>query len=188
VVSDSESVCEEIKTILREEIISSLISSRDIERYCPGKWKRKTRPKRQENDKTSISNNIKQLRHIVIDVQEKPILERAKQEKNDIDHTIQNQKEKCQLYDAQYFNGGSAPLTKLESASNQDVEATQMKKEELSQDIRFLEVTRQYQEVQVQIREEQLKRLTISCQQKRDEINRLVFWYQKWFEMNLICA
>ncbi|MGB7638166.1 MAG: hypothetical protein WBL88_11410 [Nitrososphaeraceae archaeon] len=51
-VSDPESICEEIKNIMRDEIAAKLISARNIEIYCPDKWKRKTRPK---NEKTSIS-------------------------------------------------------------------------------------------------------------------------------------
>jgi hypothetical protein len=51
-VSNPESICEEIKNIMRDEIAAKLISARNIEIYCPDKWKRKTRPK---NEKTSIS-------------------------------------------------------------------------------------------------------------------------------------
>jgi hypothetical protein len=63
VVPDQGSICEEIKTTLSEEIASRVISARDIERYCPDHWKRKTKPKRTndpekkdaENDKLSFS-------------------------------------------------------------------------------------------------------------------------------------
>jgi hypothetical protein len=63
VVPDQGSICEVIKTTLREEIASRVISARDIERYCPDHWKRKTKPKRTndpekkeaENDKLSLS-------------------------------------------------------------------------------------------------------------------------------------
>jgi hypothetical protein len=62
VVPDQGSICEEIKTTLREEIASRVISARDIERYCPDHWKRKTKPKgtddpkkEAENDKMSFS-------------------------------------------------------------------------------------------------------------------------------------
>jgi hypothetical protein len=63
VVADQGSICEEIKTTLREEIASRVISARDIERYCPDHWKRKTKPKgtndsekrEAENDKLSFS-------------------------------------------------------------------------------------------------------------------------------------
>lgn len=48
VVSDPKDVCEEIKNALREEIAEGLISARDIERYCPGKWKKSTKPKAGE--------------------------------------------------------------------------------------------------------------------------------------------
>jgi hypothetical protein len=51
-VSDPESICEEIKNTLKEEIAAKLVSARNIEIYCPDKWKRRTRPK---NEKTSFS-------------------------------------------------------------------------------------------------------------------------------------
>src|SRR5690242_12359737 len=54
VVSNPESVCEEIKNVLQEEIAEKIISSRDVERYCPAEWKKKTKPK---NDSLSISKN-----------------------------------------------------------------------------------------------------------------------------------
>ena len=70
-VSDPESICEEIKNILKEEIAAKLISARNIKIYCPDKWKRKTRPK---NEKTSFSciqeDNEKTLpKTIAIDTQ-----------------------------------------------------------------------------------------------------------------------
>ena len=54
VVANPESICEEIKTTLRDEIAEKAISSRDIERYCLDKWKKKTKP--QKNDKLSFSD------------------------------------------------------------------------------------------------------------------------------------
>ena len=54
VVSDPKDVCEEIKNTLGDEIAEGLISARDIERYCPDKWKKNTKPK-AENDKLSFS-------------------------------------------------------------------------------------------------------------------------------------
>ena len=59
-VSNSESVCEEIKNALHEEIAQKLISTRDIERYCLDKWKRKTKPKKEKIDKMSISGDERQ--------------------------------------------------------------------------------------------------------------------------------
>src|SRR5215469_18708233 len=38
--SNPESVCKKIKNCLREEIAGGIISARDIERYCPDKWKK----------------------------------------------------------------------------------------------------------------------------------------------------
>jgi hypothetical protein len=55
VVANPESICEEIKNVLRDEIAQKLISSRDIERYCPDKWKTKTKPK---NDKLSFCKQV----------------------------------------------------------------------------------------------------------------------------------
>jgi hypothetical protein len=57
VVSNPEDVCEEIKNCLHEEIAQRIISARDIERYCPDKWKKKTKPK---NDKLSFSKSSEQ--------------------------------------------------------------------------------------------------------------------------------
>ena len=54
--SNPETVCEEIKNALRDEIAERLISTRDIERYCPDKWKKKTSPK---SDKLSLSKQEK---------------------------------------------------------------------------------------------------------------------------------
>jgi hypothetical protein len=44
-----ESICEEIKIVLHEEIAKHIISSRDIERYSPDKWKKKTKPQKNDN-------------------------------------------------------------------------------------------------------------------------------------------
>ncbi|MGC2572780.1 MAG: hypothetical protein WA364_14810 [Candidatus Nitrosopolaris sp.] len=49
VVSNPKDVCEEIKNCLHEEIAQRIISARDIERYCPHKWKKKTKPKNDKN-------------------------------------------------------------------------------------------------------------------------------------------
>jgi hypothetical protein len=57
VVSNPESVCEEIKNSLQEEIAGKIISVRDIERYCPDKWKKKTKPKK---DKLSFSKKVEE--------------------------------------------------------------------------------------------------------------------------------
>jgi hypothetical protein len=58
VVANPESICEEIKTTLRDEIAEKAISSRDIERYCPDKWKKKTKP--QKNDNLSFQDILEQ--------------------------------------------------------------------------------------------------------------------------------
>ena len=61
-VSDSESICEEIKNALRDEIAEGLISNRIIELYCPDKWKKKTKPKNiEKNEKNSFSQQEQQV-------------------------------------------------------------------------------------------------------------------------------
>ncbi len=64
VVTNHESICEEIKNTLKDEITEGAISARNIERYCPDKWKRKTKPK---NDKLSFSKNLDQVIPIALD-------------------------------------------------------------------------------------------------------------------------
>ena len=51
-VVKEESICEEIKIALKEEIAEGVISRRTIERHCPDKWKKNTKPK---NDNLSFS-------------------------------------------------------------------------------------------------------------------------------------
>ena len=55
VVKKEESICEEIKIALKEEIVEGVISTRTIELHCPQEWKRKTKPKQRENEKISFS-------------------------------------------------------------------------------------------------------------------------------------
>jgi hypothetical protein len=54
-VIKSESICKEIKKVLKDEIEKELISHRLIEQYCLPKWKKETRPKRKKNEETSFS-------------------------------------------------------------------------------------------------------------------------------------
>ena len=56
VVANKESICEEIKNCLKEEIATGLISARTIEQSCRPEWKKKTRPK-HENEIFSFSDN-----------------------------------------------------------------------------------------------------------------------------------
>jgi hypothetical protein len=71
-VPKPESICEEIKTVLHEEIAEHIISSRDIERYSPDKWKKKTKP--QKNDKLSFSNKqAEEKEPISIDINGNPV-------------------------------------------------------------------------------------------------------------------
>jgi hypothetical protein len=55
VVKREESICEEIKNALKEEIVEGVISTRTIELHCPIEWKHKTKPKQRENEKISFS-------------------------------------------------------------------------------------------------------------------------------------
>ena len=48
IVKREESICEEIKNALKQEIAEGVISTRTIELYCPPEWKRKTKPKQHE--------------------------------------------------------------------------------------------------------------------------------------------
>jgi hypothetical protein len=54
-----QDICVAIKFFLTDEISEGLISGRDVERYCPEEWKRKTKPRREwegeENDNLSFS-------------------------------------------------------------------------------------------------------------------------------------
>ena len=56
VVTNKESICEEIKNCLKEEIALGVISTRTIEQSCRPEWKKKTRPK-HENEKISFSHS-----------------------------------------------------------------------------------------------------------------------------------
>src|SRR5919107_898385 len=76
IVANPESISEEIKIVLHQEIVDRIISSRDIERYCSSKWKKKTKP--QKNDKLSFLTIIEGQekegqRAIAIETQGNPI-------------------------------------------------------------------------------------------------------------------
>ena len=60
IVKEEESICEEIKIALKEEIAEGVISTRTIELHCLPEWKRKTKPKQRENEKTSFSKQVEQ--------------------------------------------------------------------------------------------------------------------------------
>jgi hypothetical protein len=71
VVANPESICEEIKNTLQDEIAEKVISSRNSEMYCLSKWKRKTKPK---NEKISFSNKQrKEKEPIAIDNNGNPV-------------------------------------------------------------------------------------------------------------------
>ena len=112
VVSNPESICEEIKTILHDEIREKLISSRDIERYCPDKWKKKTKPK---NDKLSFSNK----EPIIIDQQGNPIknetIETNQEKQGEGDY--QNNCENMQKKDSEVSNSWISLQDRTEGTS-----------------------------------------------------------------------
>ncbi|MFY9871678.1 MAG: hypothetical protein WAK17_18345 [Candidatus Nitrosopolaris sp.] len=58
VVKKEESICEEIKIALKEEIAEGVISTRTIELHSLHEWKRKTKPKQRENEKISFSKQV----------------------------------------------------------------------------------------------------------------------------------
>ncbi len=60
VVKREESICEEIKNALKEEIAEGVISTRTIELHCPIEWKHKTKPRQGENEKISFSKELKE--------------------------------------------------------------------------------------------------------------------------------
>jgi hypothetical protein len=79
VVTNKDSICEEIKTCLKEEIASDIISPRTIELHCRSEWKKKTRPK-HENEKNSFSQSKpeeeeQRQREIIIDNHGNPMQE-----------------------------------------------------------------------------------------------------------------
>ena len=67
----------EIKSALREEIAQRLISRRDIERYCPDEWKQKTKPKKEQNDNRSFSQQEQQVTPIIIDTNGNSVTEQT---------------------------------------------------------------------------------------------------------------
>ena len=82
VVANAESVCEEIKNCLKEEIEKGLISTRTIEQSCLSEWKKKTRPK-QENEKISFSQSKpdkeeQKQRKIILDNHGNPVQDQQK--------------------------------------------------------------------------------------------------------------
>jgi hypothetical protein len=86
VVADPESICEEIKNVLQDEISEKVISSRNIEMYCHSKWKRKTKPK---NEISSFSSNTeRENKLIAIDTQGNQIRSDDAVDINNIDYAF----------------------------------------------------------------------------------------------------
>jgi hypothetical protein len=79
VVSNKENISEEIKNCLKEEIALGIISTRTIEQHCRSEWKKKTRPK-HENEKISFSQSKpdkeeQKQRKIILDNHGNPVQE-----------------------------------------------------------------------------------------------------------------
>ena len=103
VVVNPESICEEIKNVLQDEIAEKVISSRNIEMYCPSKWKRKTKPK---NERISFSNKqVKENEPIAIDNDGNPVENSPPSSNEHLDNNnndsrklqISNHCEKCEI-------------------------------------------------------------------------------------------
>jgi hypothetical protein len=79
VVSNKENISEEIKNCLKEEIALGIISTRTIEQHCRPEWKKKTRPK-HENEIFSFSQSKpeeedQRQREIILDNHGNPVQE-----------------------------------------------------------------------------------------------------------------
>lgn len=74
-VSKPDSICEEIKNTLKEEIAEKIITTRLIEQVCPDEWKRRTRPKKAENEISSFlnSNSGSNLQEVVMKNNSSPV-------------------------------------------------------------------------------------------------------------------
>jgi hypothetical protein len=100
VVASKESICEEIKNCLKEEIALGIISPRTIEQSCPPGWKKKTKPK-LENEKFSFSHpkSEKHRTKIVLDNQGNPVQVKAENNNGDSSPDVirQDAKEIAQL-------------------------------------------------------------------------------------------
>lgn len=92
VVADKESICEEIKNCLKEEIAQEIISPRTIEQSCRPDWKKKTRP-RQENEKISFSRGKSKVveqeqRKILLDNHGNPVQYKAENNYSDLNPEV----------------------------------------------------------------------------------------------------
>lgn len=68
VVTNKESICEEIKNCLKEELALAIVSQRTIEQTCRPEWKKKTRPKLEnENFSFSYHKPKEKQREIILD-------------------------------------------------------------------------------------------------------------------------
>jgi hypothetical protein len=87
VVSNKENISEEIKNCLKEEIALGIISTRTIEQHCRPEWKKKTRPK-HENEIFSFSESKpdkeeQKQRKIVLDNHGNPVQDAAENHYSD---------------------------------------------------------------------------------------------------------
>ena len=106
-VSNSESVCEEIKNELREEIAQGLVSTRIIELHCPDKWKKKTKPKKVEkNENISFSRQEQEaIPQLLVDTHGNTVVEPASDSNNnDAVHSDGSAKEEPKY--TEEFRGG----------------------------------------------------------------------------------
>jgi hypothetical protein len=53
-LSNPQDICTAIKRALAEEVTAKIISDRKIERLCPDEWKKKTKPKKNDNMSFSL--------------------------------------------------------------------------------------------------------------------------------------
>jgi hypothetical protein len=87
VVSNKENISEEIKNCLKEEIALGIISTRTIEQHCRSEWKKKTRPK-HENEIFSFSQSKRdkeeqKQRKIILDNHGNPMQDAAENHYSD---------------------------------------------------------------------------------------------------------
>ncbi len=175
VVADPESICEEIKNVLRDEISEKVISSRNIEMYCPSKWKRKTKPK---NESSSFSTNAeRENKLIAIDAQGNQIRSDDVVDINNIDYAFASSRDNNYEYHDQ-----TKSETKYKKAidDNSNIQQeyhkllleNQKLKEELKRaDDRFFENTQK--DSKINVLEAEQKQLHEQLKDKTDENTEL---------------
>jgi hypothetical protein len=147
VVTNPESICEEIKMCLKEEIAEKIISPRTIEQYCLDKWKKKTKPK-QENEYFSFSEKSHHMKSatIAIDVNGKPVQEEIKSVNSSSSSTQEENESKGQELKIQdrIFDGHALPYYQELLAVNHRIQEEKQKVEEgLAQSLEIIEGQRE---------------------------------------------